>query len=87
MIDGNQIYSGDHFVMYKKFKLLCCTHRTDIFCRSIILQLKNRNVILHEALQEEGNTIKLVSTHRKMKNARNGNMQVTITHFSHFKFP
>ena len=30
MTDGNQAYHGDHFIMYKNIKLLCCKPKTNI---------------------------------------------------------
>lgn len=30
MTDGNQIYGGDNFVMYKNIKSLCCTLEINI---------------------------------------------------------
>ena len=29
MTDGNQAYSGDHFVMYKNIESLCCIPETN----------------------------------------------------------
>lgn len=30
VMDGNQMYCGDHFVVFTKVELLCCTRETNM---------------------------------------------------------
>ena len=39
MVTGHH---GNHFMMHKNIKSLCCTPETNIIFKSILLQLKNR---------------------------------------------